>query len=113
MCVWLSFVGISRASIRAEASQTFELCAREAAQILGGISYSRGGQGAKVERLYREVSREHACTCVSILSACCAFVLPHHSLQVRALSIPAGSEELMIFMSVKEGFSGIKKKAKL
>lgn len=70
----------------AEATQTFELCAREAAQILGGISYSRGGQGAKVERLYREV---------------------------RALSIPAGSEELMIFMSVKESFSGLKKKAKL
>lgn len=37
------------------ATQTMELCAREAAQILGGLSYSRGGQGAKVERLYREV----------------------------------------------------------
>jgi hypothetical protein len=33
----------------------FEYCAREAAQIFGGASYVRGGQGEKVERLYREV----------------------------------------------------------
>ena len=32
-----------------------EYCAREAAQIFGGLSYSRGGQGEKVERLNREV----------------------------------------------------------
>jgi alkylation response protein AidB-like acyl-CoA dehydrogenase len=35
--------------------QVFEYCAREAAQIFGGASYVRGGQGEKVERLYREV----------------------------------------------------------
>ena len=29
--------------------------AREASQIFGGLSYTRGGQGEKVERLYREV----------------------------------------------------------
>lgn len=35
--------------------QTFEFCAREAVQIFGGLGYTRGGQAAKVERLYREV----------------------------------------------------------
>ena len=35
--------------------QVMEYCAREAAQIFGGLSYSRGGQGEKVERLNREV----------------------------------------------------------
>lgn len=40
---------------KAQSTQTFEFCAREAAQIFGGLAYSRGGQGEKVERLYREV----------------------------------------------------------
>jgi alkylation response protein AidB-like acyl-CoA dehydrogenase len=38
---------------KAQASRTFEYCAREAAQIFGGLAYTRGGQGEKVERLYR------------------------------------------------------------
>jgi acyl-CoA dehydrogenase len=37
---------------KVQATLTFELCAREAAQILGGASYLRG---QIVERLYREV----------------------------------------------------------
>jgi acyl-CoA dehydrogenase len=37
------------------ASKTFELCAREASQILGGASYTREGKGQRIERLYREV----------------------------------------------------------
>ena len=41
--------------ISAIATKTFEFCAREATQIFGGLAYSRGGQGEKVERLYREV----------------------------------------------------------
>jgi acyl-CoA dehydrogenase len=40
------------AEAKVAATTTFELCAREAAQILGGASYLRGGV---VERLYREV----------------------------------------------------------
>jgi len=40
---------------KAQSTQTFEYCAREAAQIFGGLSYTRGGQGEKIERLYREV----------------------------------------------------------
>jgi len=40
------------AMLKVQASQTMEFCAREASQILGGMSYLRG---SKVERLYREV----------------------------------------------------------
>jgi len=40
------------AEAKVAATVTFELCAREAAQILGGASYLRGDT---VERLYREV----------------------------------------------------------
>lgn len=52
-----------------------EYCAREAAQILGGNSYTRGGQGEKVERLYREV---------------------------RAYAIPGGSEEIMADLGIRQ-----------
>ena len=63
------------ALLKVQATTTFELCAREAAQIFGGLSYTRGGQGEKVERLYREV---------------------------RAYAIPAGSEEIMLDLSAKQ-----------
>lgn len=48
-------LGGAIAGLKAQATITFEFCAREASQIFGGLSYSRGGQGAKVERLYRDV----------------------------------------------------------
>ena len=60
--------------LKVQATKTFEFCAREAAQIFGGASYVRGGQGQKVERLYREV---------------------------RAFAIPGGSEEIMLDLAVK------------
>ena len=47
----------------------------QAAQIFGGASYVRGGQGEKVERLYREV---------------------------RAYAIPGGSEEIMLDLAVRQ-----------
>jgi len=59
---------------KAQSSQVFEFCAREAAQIFGGLSYTCGGQGAKVERLYREV---------------------------RAYAIPGGSEEIMLDLGMR------------
>ena len=40
---------------KVQATKTMEYCAREASQIFGGNSYIRGGQGEKVERIYREV----------------------------------------------------------
>merc|ERR1712232_123156 len=63
------------ALLKAQATKTFEYCAREAAQIFGGLAYTRGGQGEKVERLYREV---------------------------RAFAIPAGSEEIMLDLGVRQ-----------
>lgn len=61
--------------LKAHASQTFEFCAREASQILGGRSYTRSGEGERIERLYREV---------------------------RAYAIPAGSEEIMLDLGVRQ-----------
>ena len=63
------------ALLKAQATKTFEYCAREAAQIFGGLAYTRGGQGDKVERLYREV---------------------------RAYAIPGGSEEIMLDLGVRQ-----------
>ncbi|KAI1654353.1 acyl-CoA dehydrogenase NM domain-like protein [Daldinia decipiens] len=63
------------AGLKAQSTLTFEFCAREASQIFGGLSYSRGGQGGKVERLYRDV---------------------------RAYAIPGGSEEIMLDLSMRQ-----------
>jgi alkylation response protein AidB-like acyl-CoA dehydrogenase len=63
------------ALLKVQSTQTFEFCAREAAQIFGGLAYTRGGQGEKVERLYREV---------------------------RAYAIPGGSEEIMADLGVRQ-----------
>ncbi len=68
-------LGGAIALLKAQATQTLEFCAREASQILGGIAYTRGGQGEKVERLYREV---------------------------RAYAIPGGSEEIMLELGVRQ-----------
>ena len=40
---------------KVQATRTLEFCAREASQILGGASCIRGGQGERIERIYREV----------------------------------------------------------
>ncbi|PRP89639.1 hypothetical protein PROFUN_00903 [Planoprotostelium fungivorum] len=71
----ISTLGGTTALLKAQCTATFELCAREAVQIFGGLGYTRGGQGEKVERLYREV---------------------------RAYSIPGGSEEIMLDLGVRQ-----------
>lgn len=68
-------LGGDTALLKVQATRTFELCAREAAQIFGGASYVRGGRGEKIERLYREV---------------------------RAYAIPGGSEEIMADLAVRQ-----------
>ncbi|KAJ5206937.1 Cytochrome b5 [Penicillium cf. griseofulvum] len=68
-------LGGAIASLKAQSTQCFEFCAREASQIFGGLSYSRGGQGGKIERLYRDV---------------------------RAYAIPGGSEEIMLDLSMRQ-----------
>eukprot|EP00357_Protocruzia_adherens_P002413 CAMPEP_0115044440 /NCGR_PEP_ID=MMETSP0216-20121206/47484_1 /TAXON_ID=223996 /ORGANISM="Protocruzia adherens, Strain Boccale" /LENGTH=527 /DNA_ID=CAMNT_0002426989 /DNA_START=25 /DNA_END=1608 /DNA_ORIENTATION=- len=71
---------------KANATLVMEFCAREALQIFGGLGYTRGGQGEKVERLYREV---------------------------KALSIPGGSEEIMLDLGMRQAQRMYPKTAKL
>ncbi|KAI9762787.1 MAG: hypothetical protein M4579_000139 [Chaenotheca gracillima] len=68
-------LGGAIAGLKAQSTQTFGFCAQEAAQIFGGLSYSRGGQGGKVEMLYRDV---------------------------LAYKIPGGSEEIMLDLSMRQ-----------
>src|SRR4051794_4650378 len=68
-------LGGAIAGLKAQSTTCFEFCAREASQIFGGLSYSRGGQGAKGGRLYRDV---------------------------RAYAIPGGSEEIMLDLSIRQ-----------
>merc|ERR1719401_358291 len=63
-------LGGSMALTKVAASRMLEFCAREASQILGGQSFTRGGgAGSRVERIYREV---------------------------RVMAIGGGSEEVML-----------------
>lgn len=48
-------LGGPTALLKAQATKTFEFCAREASQIFGGLSYTRSGKAERVERLYRDV----------------------------------------------------------
>lgn len=41
------------ALLKAQTTETFSFCAAEATQIFGGAAYTKGGQGEKIERLYR------------------------------------------------------------
>ncbi|KAL8278933.1 hypothetical protein RQP46_008602 [Phenoliferia psychrophenolica] len=63
------------ALLKVQATDTFDFCARESAQIFGGLAYSRGGQGEKIERLYRDV---------------------------RAYTIPGGSSEIMLDLGMRQ-----------
>uniref|UniRef100_A0A6U6MRW1 Acyl-CoA dehydrogenase/oxidase C-terminal domain-containing protein n=1 Tax=Zooxanthella nutricula TaxID=1333877 RepID=A0A6U6MRW1_9DINO len=68
-------LGGHTALLKVQCTKVFEYCAREAAQIYGGLSYTRGGQGEKVERLNREV---------------------------RAMAVPGGSEEVMLDLGIRQ-----------
>lgn len=68
-------LGGQTALLKVQCTKVFEYCAREGAQIFGGLGYTRGGQGEKVERLSREV---------------------------RAMAVPGGSEEIMIDLGVRQ-----------
>ncbi|OAL31619.1 hypothetical protein AYO20_08162 [Fonsecaea nubica] len=68
-------LGGAIAGLKAQATTTFEFCAKEAAQVFGGLAYSRGGQGGKIERLYRDT---------------------------LAYKIPGGSEEIMLDLSIRQ-----------
>ncbi|KAI7874125.1 acyl-CoA dehydrogenase NM domain-like protein [Lichtheimia hyalospora FSU 10163] len=74
------------ALLKAQATQTFEYCAREAGQVFGGLAYTRGGQAERVERGTREV---------------------------RAFTVPGGSEEIMLDLGVRQALKNYEKKNKL
>jgi alkylation response protein AidB-like acyl-CoA dehydrogenase len=63
------------AFLKVQATEVFEYCARESVQIFGGLGFTKGGQGEKVERLYRDV---------------------------RAMSILGGSAEIMLDLGVRQ-----------
>ncbi|GAA5879772.1 hypothetical protein JCM8547_007574 [Rhodosporidiobolus lusitaniae] len=67
-------LGGTTALLKAHASMTLELVAREAVQVLGGIGHTRGGKGERVERIRRDV---------------------------KGVAIPGGSEEIMLLQGVK------------
>merc|ERR1719272_24663 len=68
-------LGGHTALLKVQCTKIFEYCARESAQIFGGLGYTRGGQGEKVERLNREV---------------------------RAMAVPGGSEQVMLDLGVRQ-----------
>lgn len=68
-------LGGHTALLKVQCTKVFEYCARESAQVFGGLSYTRGGQAEKVERLNREV---------------------------RAMAVPGGSEEVMLDLGVRQ-----------
>ncbi|NIB41558.1 acyl-CoA dehydrogenase [Pseudomaricurvus alkylphenolicus] len=76
MCAWQMMQGQLQvqdiAMLKVQATETMEFCAREAMQIMGGISYMRG---CKTERLYREV---------------------------RVMAIGGGSEEIMRDLTARQ-----------
>ena len=70
------------ALLKVQASKTFEYCAREASQIFGGSSIVKEGRGKIVERLYRDV---------------------------RATSIPGGSEEILLDFAMRQAVNKAKR----
>jgi alkylation response protein AidB-like acyl-CoA dehydrogenase len=62
------------AQLKAHSGIVLQNVVRDAIQILGGIGLTRGGRGERVERIWRDV---------------------------KAISVPGGSEEIMLDLSVR------------
>lgn len=62
------------AQVKAHSGIVLQNVVRDAIQILGGIGLTRGGRGERVERIWRDV---------------------------KAISVPGGSEEIMLDLSVR------------
>merc|ERR1712087_356807 len=63
------------AMVKVQSTHNMEFCARNGVQLMGGRGFTRGGMGAIVERMYREV---------------------------RVNAIGGGSEEIMIDLAAKQ-----------
>lgn len=70
-----ALLGGTTALMKAHASQVLELVVREAVQIFGGLGMTRSGKGERVERSWRDL---------------------------KASSIPGGSEEIMLDLGVRQ-----------
>ena len=68
------------------------------AQIFGGLAYTRGGQGEKVERLYREV---RAYGELKLVQCAIASESRVHSARLFA-AIPGGSEEILLDLGMRQ-----------
>ena len=95
----LAQLGGPTALLKAQSTKVFEFCAREAAQIFGGASYVRGGQGEKV----RAASRAPRAA-LTLLAA----QVERLYREVRAYAIPGGSEEIMIDLAVRQAMKDAK-----
>lgn len=60
---------------KSQSTETFEFCAREASQVFGGAAYTKGGQGGKIERMFREA---------------------------RVFAVFGGSEEILLDLGVRQ-----------
>ena len=76
-------LGGAIAGLKAQSTVTFEFCAREASQIFGGLSYSRGGQGAKVCILPENI-RFHKCSLMACRLRDCIVTCGHTLSQEEA-----------------------------
>lgn len=73
------------ARIKVHAARCLELCVREAQQIFGGLGYSRGGRGGRVEQISRDV---------------------------RVMVVGGGSDEILTDLAIKQAIAAEKIKQK-
>ena len=73
------------AQLKAHSGIILEHVVREAVQILGGIGLTRGGRGERVERIWRDV---------------------------KAITVPGGSEEIMLDLSTRRAVNVYKELSK-
>lgn len=73
------------ARVKVHASRMLEFCVREAQQVMGGIGYSKGGRGGRVEQISRDV---------------------------RVMVVGGGSDEILTDLAMKQAIAAEKKKKK-
>jgi alkylation response protein AidB-like acyl-CoA dehydrogenase len=96
-------LGGPTALLKAQSTKVFEYCAREAAQVFGGASYVRGGQGEKAR------AQTHAArTPAPLTTLRCAAQVERLYREVRAYAIPGGSEEIMLDLAVRQAMKDAK-----
>ncbi len=71
------FLAGTTGQFKSHAGIVLEHVVREAVQIMGGIGLTRGGRGARVEQIWRDV---------------------------KAIVVPGGSEEILFDLAVKRAF---------